>query len=200
MRGIVLAAGAGRRMGAPKVLLEIEGQSLVRLHADRLFEIGCDEVIVVAPLGVPVQAQALAPRFTVICAHTASQAESLSLAVRSPGHWELAVITPVDVLPASKQTFRALLRALTAPMVAATPQFEGHGGHPVVIRKTGLASYFASLALPLRACLEQLGSRRARVSVPDASVAFDFDTPADFAGSLAAANVRAGGLTGERRR
>lgn len=45
--GIVLAAGAGRRIGRPKALLEWEGRSFVRAVAGDLHAAGCRPVIVV---------------------------------------------------------------------------------------------------------------------------------------------------------
>jgi CTP:molybdopterin cytidylyltransferase MocA len=45
--GLLLAAGAGRRMGGPKALLELDGQPLVRRGVRLLSEGGCAPVVVV---------------------------------------------------------------------------------------------------------------------------------------------------------
>src|SRR5437868_15543302 len=45
--GIVLAAGASRRMGSNKMLLELEGEPLVRRAARRALEAGLSPVVVV---------------------------------------------------------------------------------------------------------------------------------------------------------
>lgn len=45
--GLVLAAGAGRRLGRPKALVEIDGELLVDRAARVLAEAGCDPVVVV---------------------------------------------------------------------------------------------------------------------------------------------------------
>ena len=45
--GIVLAAGAGRRMGQPKALLEWDGRPFVRVVSEDLHAAGCRPVIVV---------------------------------------------------------------------------------------------------------------------------------------------------------
>lgn len=49
--GIVVAAGAGQRMGAgrPKAMLEIGGRPLYRLAADALTQGGCGRVVIVVP-------------------------------------------------------------------------------------------------------------------------------------------------------
>jgi molybdenum cofactor cytidylyltransferase len=44
---IVLAAGASRRMGRNKMLVELDGQSLVRRAVRRVFEAGLDPIVVV---------------------------------------------------------------------------------------------------------------------------------------------------------
>ncbi|MCW2615445.1 MAG: nucleotidyltransferase family protein [Frankiales bacterium] len=45
--GLLLAAGAGRRMGGPKALVELDGEALVRRGIRLLDEAGCDPVVVV---------------------------------------------------------------------------------------------------------------------------------------------------------
>jgi CTP:molybdopterin cytidylyltransferase MocA len=45
--GLVLAAGAGRRYGRPKALVEVDGRLLVERAAQTLREAGCDPVVVV---------------------------------------------------------------------------------------------------------------------------------------------------------
>src|SRR3989442_11008609 len=45
--GVVLAAGASRRMGRNKMLLELEGESLVRRAARRALEAGLSPVVMV---------------------------------------------------------------------------------------------------------------------------------------------------------
>ena len=45
--GLLLAAGAGRRMGGPKALVELDGEPLVRRGIRLLTDGGCDPVTVV---------------------------------------------------------------------------------------------------------------------------------------------------------
>ena len=45
--GLLLAAGAGRRMGGPKALVELDGEPLVRRGIRLLVDGGCDPVVVV---------------------------------------------------------------------------------------------------------------------------------------------------------
>jgi CTP:molybdopterin cytidylyltransferase MocA len=45
--GLLLAAGAGRRLGRPKALVELDGRTLVERGAQLLLDAGCDPVVVV---------------------------------------------------------------------------------------------------------------------------------------------------------
>ena len=45
--GLLLAAGAGRRMGGPKALLELDGEALVQRGIRLLHDGGCAPVVVV---------------------------------------------------------------------------------------------------------------------------------------------------------
>ena len=45
--GVLLAAGEGRRFGAPKALIEVAGATMVERGVRLLFDGGCDEVVVV---------------------------------------------------------------------------------------------------------------------------------------------------------
>jgi CTP:molybdopterin cytidylyltransferase MocA len=58
--GVVLAAGASRRLGRPKQLVEYTGEPLVRRAARAALEAGCDPVYVVTGAGAPEVEDALA--------------------------------------------------------------------------------------------------------------------------------------------
>ncbi len=58
LTGLVLAAGQGRRMGAPKALLHTDGETWVLRAVRTLLEGGCDDVLVVTgAAGEEVEAQ-----------------------------------------------------------------------------------------------------------------------------------------------
>jgi CTP:molybdopterin cytidylyltransferase MocA len=175
--GIVLAAGAGVRMGGPKALLLAGGEPLARIHARRMRDAGCASVVIVT------RAE-LADRFEKddIVAVSSAPDPAGSLAV-GLGRLQVTadtvlVIAPVDAWPARVETIHRLVEAIDAGAEAATPRFEGRGGHPVVIRARALAAYTAA-PRPLRDLLAMLGRERVRVDVDDPAVATDLDTPAD---------------------
>ena len=180
---IVLAAGLGTRMGGPKALLEVDGESLLRRHVARFAELGA-RVFVVTRGAYADAVTEILPRGAarLVIGDTASPADSLQLAVRSAQLEanELVFVTPVDVRPASAATLHALRAAMQAAVLAATPQYRAHGGHPVLLRAEALRAYDTGEPLPLRNHLQALGRRRIRVLVDDPNVERDFDVPSDL--------------------
>ncbi len=179
---IVLAAGKGERMGGPKALLDLPGGPLVARHAARLAAAGAEAILVVTrPECVrPLEALAL-DRVTLIGAETHDPAASLAIAMTHARSLPqtIAIVTPVDAMPASAATLAALLAAVEAGADAAVPTFEGRGGHPIVARTTVLAPYRSSEPPPLRDVLRALGARSTRVAVGDAAVVVNLDTPSE---------------------
>lgn len=188
--GIVLAAGAGRRMGGPKALLSIAGTTLVEQHVARLAQVGCRVIAVLVP---PVASARVAkllqgePAARVEAVTTHSQAESLAAGLAlldragSTQH-DVVVITPVDMLPARAATLRALSTSLSEDLLAVTPRYRGQGGHPVFARRALLSPYSWPTSQPLpplRDLLAEAASARLRVDVDDPRVLGDLDTPED---------------------
>jgi CTP:molybdopterin cytidylyltransferase MocA len=179
--GIVLAAGEGRRMGAPKALLELGGTSLAEQHVSRLVEAGCSKVVVVVRPDQADEVRRLLdkyPEVEIEAATTNAQSASLAAGLRRTHHGVI-IITPVDLLPARLATYQRLLGSLKPETLAVTPVHAGRGGHPVIVRRALLGS-FAEAPRPLREVLAEAGTARLRVEVDDPNVLGDFDTPADL--------------------
>jgi CTP:molybdopterin cytidylyltransferase MocA len=176
MIGIVLAAGAGGRMGGPKARLIVNGDMLASLHVRRLREAGCDEVVVVLKEPLAIDA-------TIAISSAPDPAGSLAVGL-SAASGDPVIVTPVDVMPARVETIRALVLALGDSIDAATPVFRGANGHPVVIRRAAIA-----IGKPLRDVLAALGDRRTKIDVGDAAVATDLDTPEDVVAATGALPV-----------
>ncbi len=177
LAGIVLAAGAGERMGGPKALLLVQGEPLARLHARRLREAGCAKVVIVTR-GEIVERFALDA--TVAASAAPDPAGSLAVGLKALGAApdDVLVITPVDAFPVCVETIARLVETVGGGAEAATPRSGGKGGHPVVIRARALGT-FHDAPHPLREVLSALGNARIRVEVDDPSVATDLDTPED---------------------
>src|SRR5262249_41797901 len=101
---------------------------------------------------------------------------------------EKVIVTPVDALPARKDTVARLLARLDAEpaLLAVRPVYHGRGGHPVVLRAEALSRYKQPSPPPLRDHLQALGARCADEAVTDPNVLIDLDKPADVMGVLRA--------------
>ncbi len=191
MRAVVLAAGAGLRMGGPKALVHVGAHPLAVAHAVSLLAAGVRTVAVVLRAEVAAVLAPLWPdasRVTVVVSNKPDAwgpAGSLQALVEAvdvkDGLWG---VTPVDALPVREATLAALRNAVqtSAESLAARPVYNGRGGHPVVLRGAVLAA-FASPGEPrnLREVLAGLGEAVLRVAVDDPTVTADLDTPEDLA-------------------
>jgi molybdenum cofactor cytidylyltransferase len=177
LSGVVLAAGAGERMGGPKALLVIGGEPLARAHAERFRASGCGRVVIVTRGELVAK---LAGGAIVVASSAPDPAGSLAVGLEALAaeEDETLLITPVDAWPVRPETIGRLVDAVNAGAEAATPRHGGKGGHPVAIRARALATQAAS-PRPLRDVLAALGSARVHVEVDDPSILVDLDTPED---------------------
>ncbi|XYH94417.1 NTP transferase domain-containing protein [Sorangium sp. So ce1128] len=193
---IVLAAGAGKRLGGPKALLAwpaaMKGgpeRPLAIAHAEARLAAESARVLVVVRSSV----------FHALLAHVRPGVDLVSwtapddlgpagsLAVAAPriGDADAVVVTPVDVPPASAATVARLLARLdasassAAPPLAVRPRHLGRGGHPVVLRAEALQRYLEADPPPLRDHLRALGDRCVDEEVDDPGVLHDLNVPVD---------------------
>ncbi|AUX45703.1 hypothetical protein SOCE26_071990 [Sorangium cellulosum] len=194
---IVLAAGAGRRLGGPKALLAWPAATkggaerpLAVAHAEARLSAESARVLVVVRSAI----------FHALLAHVRPGIDLVSwtapddlgpagsLAVAAPriGDADAVLVTPVDVPPASAATVAQLLARLDAggastgaPPLAVRPRHLGRGGHPVVLRAEGLQRYLEPDPPPLRDHLKALGDRCVDEEVEDPGVLLDLNVPLD---------------------
>ena len=183
---VILAAGASRRLGRTKALVELEGRSVLEhlcragagLDGGRaLVVLGGDAQDVLAHL--PQGCEAL-----VNPDWAAGRSGGLRLAHRArPGR--ALLVAPVDVPRVPAGVFDALAREWDAlgdpPLGWLAPRLaEGGYGHPVVVGN-GLLDALEGLPAdtPLRA-LRALAAPLASIGVFDPEILEDLDTPADL--------------------
>ena len=123
--GLVLAAGAGHRMGQPKAELILDGERLVDRAVRVLRAGGCDEVVTVVREGVTSPDA----RVVVNPEPERGMGSSLRLALAA-ATGRRAVILLVDTPGIGADAVRAVL-AVDAPVVVAT--YGGRRSHPVVV-------------------------------------------------------------------
>jgi molybdenum cofactor cytidylyltransferase len=182
---IILAAGLSRRMGRPKLLLEVEGRPIIRHAVERVISAGIRHVLVVAPPEHEALARALdglEVRFAVNPTPEAGQGSSVSAGVRALAAGTTAVLialgdqpgVPAEVIP-------ALLEALkTSGKTIAAPRYADGLGNPVLF---AVSVFPELLVLPgdrgARAVVLRDPSRLAQVDI-SSLMPRDIDTPEDY--------------------
>lgn len=137
--GIVLAAGAGSRMGRPKALVhEPDGTSWLVRAVGVLGDGGCDHVRVV--LGADAdEARPLVPDGAeVVVAQDWAEGQAASLRaglhdLDTAGVADVAVVTLVDLPDVDAAVVRRVLGAADGRGALVRATYDGHPGHPVVL-------------------------------------------------------------------
>ncbi|WP_309649618.1 nucleotidyltransferase family protein [Nocardioides sp.] len=153
VEGVLLAAGAGSRMGMPKALVhDDDGGSWLAHGVETLVDGGCDRVTVV--LGASAdEAVRLLDGLGVDVVIASDWAEGMSASLRAglralPDDGEVAVVLLVDLPDVTAEVVRRVVAAATDP--AALPcaalrraGFDGRPGHPVLIGRDHWAGVLA---------------------------------------------------------
>ena len=180
--GLLLAAGAGRRYGMPKAL--VDGGAWLRRAVTTLTDGGCDQVLVV----VGAQADEVIPLVpesagTVVAA---DWAEGMGASLRA-GLAELGRVAPPQVhaalvhlvdLPDVDASVVRRLAALARPSVVARAGFHSQPGHPVLLGRQHWAD-IVSCARGDRGARDWLAGRSDLIVVDcsDLASGIDVDRP-----------------------
>jgi len=136
-RGLLLAAGAGRRMGGPKALrTDPDGTSWLVRSVRTLLDGGCGAVTVVLGAGAE-DATALLVGLDVDTVVAADWAEGMGASLRAGlrvlGEEPVAVVSLVDLPDVGPAVVRRVLSAGDDPGVLARAAYDGRPGHPVLL-------------------------------------------------------------------
>ncbi len=192
---VILSAGASRRMGTCKALLERNGRSLLALHLDAARAAGFGRVRVVTGAHTCEIAQALAeyphnPHW-IEQLHRPDWSDgglidSVRLALVGEAPDQVVVATPIDCVPATPAILRALVHRLARPVgdepdpqrspepKALCAGFQGKPGHPVAFLVEVILALGPEDTLRTALCASPL------VECPDASVLLNLNTPEDW--------------------
>ena len=183
---IVLAAGASSRMGSPKALLRIGGETFVRRILRVLGEAGIQAAAVVSRPGQEALAREVADaRFGRIVENSRADEGQLSSllagldAIEGPGV-DGALVTLVDVPGISTAVVSAMLaRMRTSPALVIRAVHEGRHGHPVIFRRALFDRLrHADPAVGAKAVVRAVDVED--VDVHEPGITQDVDTPADY--------------------
>jgi CTP:molybdopterin cytidylyltransferase MocA len=185
--GVVLAAGEGRRIGGPKALLRIGGESFLTRVATVLARPGVSEVVaVVGHEATRVVVEAAPPRALGIVENRAYREGMLGSILRGLQEAEqrgadAILLHPVDHPLVTSDTVDRVVAALVDGAIVAVPSHGGHRGHPGGFARPSFAE--------LRAASPGRGARAVLADHPDWIVhvpgdpgcVAGIDTPDDYA-------------------
>lgn len=195
--GIILAAGASRRMGTPKALLHLEGRSFVAIAADVLAAAGIHPVVTVtrADLADAVTA-CLGDRARVVVNPDPDRGmlssflvgldalETLGAGGAAEGPWPGFLLLLVDLPRVPVEVVRHLAEIFShhrGHIVLPSQGPQGRGGHPVLFPWACVSEL---RALPLdqgpNVVVRRDPDRVLRVEVADVACFDDVDTPEDL--------------------
>ncbi len=143
---VVLAAGFSRRLGYPKALVKVNGQTLVEWAHQRLLAVGCQPVVVVnASIEAEVRARLPAAHLVVNPNPDLGRTGSLQLGLNALS----GVVDPAPsrtvMVPVDRPCWNvALLDALLEHEGSVAPSHDGRKGHPVVMDAEAMAAVKAS--------------------------------------------------------
>ena len=191
--GLLLAAGAGTRMGRPKALVVgDDGVPWLHVALARLQDGGCRRVTVVLGASAEEAAVLLAAApvnhgdVHVVVADDWAEGMSASLR-RGLGaldpHADAALVTLVDLPDVTADVVRRVIAAATGPGVLARAAYDGTPGHPVLIGRDHWAGVVET-ASGDQGARDYLKEREVTaVECGDLATGRDVDTPARTSGA-----------------
>ena len=183
---IILAAGKSLRMGFPKLLLPIEGKSLLQHVIDSTLESKVDDVVVVLGAKAAKLKREIKPgkaRIIVNTSYAKGQSTSLRAGLQSINPESRAVIILLGDQPfINNTTINALVdkyKESGSPVVA--PVYNGKRGNPVLFDRTLIPELLdASGDQGGRKIVEKYADKIATIEIDSAIVGIDIDTWDDY--------------------
>lgn len=190
--GLLLAAGAGRRMGGPKALLELDGEPLVVRGIRLLTDAGCSPVVVVVGAGADDVRPLCKGAAQIVQAADWSTGMGASLRAgiaALDADVGACVVALVDQPLVSARAVQLLCAAHARGAVAAVATYAGKARNPVLLDRRTWAGVTASATGDegARSWLRNHPDLVVQVDCTGAGSPDDLDTPADLAALRAAA-------------
>ena len=185
--GLLLAAGAGRRLGQPKALVELDGRPLVDRGITLLRDAGCTPVHVVLGAAYDqVVAAAALDGATVV--HNRDWRSGMGSSLRAglaslPPHVGAVVVALVDQPRVTGEAVRRLIRAYRSGATVAVATYDDQPRNPVLLARPTWAAV-AEVAhgdVGAKPFLRAHPDLVTRVPCDDVGSPEDIDTPDDLA-------------------
>ncbi len=189
--GVILAAGASRRMGKNKMLLELDGESLIRRAAKRAVAAGLSPVVVV--IGheadrLRAELKGLPLELAVNPDYTGPTSRSLHRGLNVLGvDVEAVVVMLGDMVRVTAETLAMLVaaaRGTDAPLVVS--RYGDVTAPPLLFRRTLFGELLAWTGEGCGKAVVQAHKREAMYVDRPVTLLTDVDTPEDFAAAIAA--------------
>lgn len=184
--GIVLAAGASKRMGEPKPLMQTDGTTFLERAVRLLRTAGCRYVIAVindSDDWIARLADTSGAAVVINDQPGTEQIDSLRLGIANlPDGYDAVVVLPVDFPRVKQETVDALLKEFgdTRPPVL-NPAHHATPGHPVIFSRDVVTELLRpDLPDGARTVIDNHAAEARILEVDDPGVLIDIDTRADY--------------------
>ena len=169
---IILAAGESKRLGEPKALLNCGNKTLIEFIVERLKSVNLQVIVVTNIKLVELITDSLDSTTTIVVPNDVSNRTGNLLAglavCNTP---QRILVVPIDRPGWSIETLLQLL----SMNETSCPEFEGRGGHPLLICRKDLDELSNSpVDLPLNSIF-----KIKRIKVNDPYLHINIDTPSD---------------------
>jgi len=192
--GVILAAGASRRMGKNKMLLQLEGESLIRRAAQRALAAGLSPVVVVIGHEADrarAELKDLPVEFAVTPDFTGPTSGSLHQGLNKLGpDVDAAVVMLGDMVRVSAETLAMLVaaaRGTDAPLVIS--RYGDVTAPPLLFRRALFPELLAWTGEGCGKTVVKAHSHEATYVDRPVALLADVDTPEDFAAAQDAAGA-----------
>lgn len=180
----ILAAGASKRMGFPKALLEYRGRTFLQSILDATTALGVQRLIAVGHDADKVLAQSDLHDVTTVINQemSAGPIGSIRASIRAIESRPVValLVWPVDFPHVAVDTAQALIDGFRKHDKSAIviPEFEGHGGHPVIFGRSVFEELLSAPAsVGAKAVVQADRKRVVRMPVQDSAVVDCLNTP-----------------------
>ena len=194
--GLILSAGASRRMGTPKALLQYEGETFLD-RLIRIFSAVCSPVVVVLGYHSQIIRQGLRPHAGVRFATNPDPDRGMFSSLQCglamiPPEMQAVMFTPVDHPDIAEDTVErlaGLFRSQAAPLTI--PVYQREHGHPVCISRA-VINHLTSLPVTANAndILHSYYENASFIEIADPGIVSDIDDPDAYRQLLSKARPR----------